>query len=204
MVPQSLAGLEGEADEPVSTYHVDHLHKVLWVLSRKNAGTSVRHAIEPFGVGETREEAQRYSYYHTITVIRHPWDRLTSGLHNPYSDSRPFAQKVEDEILRPLRDSWKKYAVAMGINWLPASMDHHLWPQWVTIDTFRIDRWLHFDSLQDDWSALQREFEYPDLEHHNQGEDRDWRRPDGEPFDWSPLLALYEPDFALCADWERV
>lgn len=189
-------------DPEVSTYHVDHLRQILWALPRKNAGTSIREAIHNLPSVDYAG-AFGFNNYHTISVIRHPWDRLTSALYNPFTDDRPFAQKVEEEILGPLRECW------MADTFAPLAptrhIDPHLWPQWATTHGLRVDRWLSFDRLDDDWAKVQADFgPYPDLQHLNAGEPHDWCRPDGEPFDWSPLLGLYGPDFELCGDWEKV
>ena len=169
-------------------YHIDHNRSVLWILHRKNASSSLRKAIETTG-GVVDTEALRFKHYHTITLLRHPWDRMTSGLYNPYGDdSRSFRQRLHDEVLtRPDL----------------SCVDRHLQPQWYIMDGFRVDRALIYERLDEDWAELQQDFDLPNLEHANKGIDHDWRRPDGEPMDWSPLYEWYERDFELCAEWEK-
>ena len=130
-------------EQPRVSYHIDHGREILWILHRKNAGTSLRHA---FGAGRGdvtggvgAADALAWNGYHTISSIRHPWDRITSGLYNPYDDDRPFERKIREEILT--RPSARH-------------IDSHLWPQWVTLEGFRVDRWLRFDRLREDWEAF--------------------------------------------------
>ena len=174
--------------QPRQCFHVDHNRGVLWILHRKNASTSMRKAI-----GMKRAvlegEAIPFVHYHTITLLRHPWDRVTSGLYNPFGDTpRSFRQTLQDEIL-------DQSDLSM--------VDRHLWPQWYMMDGFRIDRTLFYEHLERDWAELQEEYDLPKLEWQNKGISHDWRRPDGEPMDWSVLNEWYEQDFELCADWEK-
>ena len=67
-------------EQPRVSYHIDHGREILWILHRKNAGTSLRHA---FGAGKGHmtggvdaEDALAWNGYHTISSIRHPWDRI--------------------------------------------------------------------------------------------------------------------------------
>ena len=115
---------------------------------------------------------------------------MTSGLYNPYGDdSRSFRQRLDEEVLSQPDLS---------------CVDRHLQPQWYIMEGFRVDRTLIYERLDEDWAELQEEFDLPNLEHMNKGIDHDWRRPDGEPFDWSPLYDWYERDFELCAEWEKI
>ena len=121
-----------------------------------------------------------------MTVIRHPWDRLTSGLHNPYDDERPFAQKIEDEILSKPS---------------PHYIDPHLRPQWVLLKDFEVDLALRFDNLDREWDVFRHAYpDLPALEHRNEGPRHDWRTMG---YDFSPLMDWYGPDFDLCTEWER-
>jgi len=107
-------------------YFVDHDREILWILNRKNAGTSIREALG-VRVMVQAVEAHQFAHYHTVTIIRHPWARLTSGLYNPYNGPLAFAERVQKEILdRPS----------------PWHVDPHLWPQWVPILGFRVDRYI--------------------------------------------------------------
>ena len=162
-------------------YFVDHDREILWIINRKNAGTSIREALG-VRVMVQAVEAHQFAHYHTVTIIRHPWARLTSGLYNPYNGPLAFAERVQQEILdRPS----------------PWHVDPHLWPQWVPILGFRVDRYIQFVNLPTEWALLQQEYTLPDLEHKNRGTGHNWR---DQNFDWSLLLPWYEPDFEL---WKR-
>ena len=173
---------------PRLNYHVDHDRKILWILHRKNAGTSIRKAIGCHSM-VSAEEALPYNKwsarYTKITALRHPWSRVTSALHNPFDDDRPIAQKVQEEI-------FNKPEIA--------DIDWHLWPQWYVMEGFDDIRVLHVETLNGDWMELQREYTLPDLEHQNQGDARDWREQD---FDWSLLLPIYGSDFEFGEWWEK-
>jgi hypothetical protein len=174
--------------QPRQGFHVDHDRRLLWILHRKNASGSIQKAIGSIG-GCLDTEALPYNHYHTITLLRHPWDRLTSGLYNPFGEGpRAFRQTLQEEILN-------KPHVRM--------VDRHLWPQWYMMDGFRVDRTLIYERIEEDWAEIMQEFGYPELEWQNEGFYHNWRKPDWEPFDWSVLNEWYEQDFELCADWEK-
>lgn len=165
-------------------YIVDHDRQILWISPQKNAGTSIRHAL---GRDERDfdTEARKYEHYHTIAIIRHPWDRLTSALHHPYGcDGRSFSETVEQEILNHVS---------------PYHVDGHLWPQWVVLLGFRVDRWLLFEHIGEEWRKLQSVLDLPDLPHQNKTQHKHWRE---QPYEWSRLMPWYAGDFLLCDEWE--
>lgn len=174
--------------QPKLNFHVDKRNGLLWIIHRKVAGSSLRKAL---GIRQmvSAEEALPYNeIMTTITVVRHAWDRITSGMFNPYSGPPgSFGQRINEEILS--REG-------------PHAVDWHLWPQSYVTDGFRIDEVVLFESLSGKWKELQQAFDLPDLDHVNRGASHDWRCPDG-PFDWTPLLPWYEADFAFNPGWEK-
>lgn len=174
-------------------FHPDTKRGILWVIHRKVAGTSLRKATEAqIMLPPDHADVQANRHLHTITVIRHPWCRITSAMYNPYTDDRPFRQKIQEEILDAPN---------------PMLIDWHMRPQHLATDLVEIDKWVLYDNLADEWTQLQdlwchQQYGLPDLTWENRGEHAHWREPDGEPYDWSPLLPIYEKDFALNPDWE--
>jgi hypothetical protein len=175
--------------QPKLNFHVDEKNGLLWIIHRKVAGSSIRKAL---GIRRMirAEEAIPYNLtLRTITVVRHPWDRLTSGMFNPYYVSpEHFAHRIHEEILN--REG-------------PHAVDWHLWPQSYVTKGFRIDDVVLFEHLQERWDGLREEYDLPALEHVNRGNGHDWRCPGGTPFDWTPFLPWYEKDFEYFPDWER-
>ena len=178
------------APQPRMNFYADTDRDILWIIHRKVAGTSLRKALDVAMTIPAEEALPHNASMRTITVVRHPWDRITSGMFNIFNGGPevPFAQRISEEITS--REG-------------PHAVDWHFWPQWYVIDGFRVDDVILFENLAEGWCRLQSEYDLPELGHFNKGDGHDWRLPEGEPFDWSPLLPWYEPDFAFCEEWKR-
>jgi len=169
---------------PLLNYHIDEERRLLWIIHRKVAGSSIREAIG-CRVMIDLEKALTARHFHTITVVRHPWARVTSAAHNPYDDDRSFAQKIEEEILSKRS---------------PVHVDWHFLPQWLPLAAFQVNRYILMENLTNEWPDLQRRYDYGELQHKNRGDAHDWREMD---FDWSLLEPWYYRDFDINPDWER-
>lgn len=161
----------------------------LWIIHRKVASSSLRHAL---GVKAMLMpgEAKKYANCRTFMPVRHPWQRITTAIINtlgPYKCS--FAERIQQEILGKER--------VEDIDW-------HVWPQWYGAAGFRVDDVIPFENLPERWGELREEYGLPRLPYINKGRSRDiWHRPDGDPYDWSPLLPTYDLDFGYCERWKK-
>ncbi len=174
--------------QPKLNFHVDKARDILWIIHRKVAGSSLRKALNIQKMVTPGYAVPYNKDMRTITVVRHPWDRITSGMFNPYSGPPgSFEQRIHEEILN--REG-------------PHAIDWHLWPQSYAAEGFRIDDIILFEKLAEGWDLLRQEYHLPPLGWVNRGEQHDWRNPDG-PFDWSPLMPWYSDDFRYCEEWER-
>lgn len=175
--------------QPRLNFHVDSKRELLWIIHRKVAGSSLRKAL---GIRAMvpHDVALPYNNWRTIMVVRHPWDRITSAICNVFGPiGESFAKRITEEILS--REG-------------PHAIDWHLWPQSYAANGFRVDDLILFEHLPERWASLRNEYDLPVLEHINRGKGHDWRHPNGEEFDWAPLLPLYERDFEYCEGWDKV
>jgi len=169
--------------QPKLNFHVDEKNDILWIIHRKVAGSSIRKALGIVAMISAEEALPYNASMHTITVVRHPWDRITSGMYNIFKGGPdvPFSQRIHEEILS--REG-------------PHAIDWHFWPQSYVMDGFRVDDIDFFENINSHWKYLQTGYYLPDLPWVNRGEGHKWRDQD---FDWSLLLPLYENDFY--AEW---
>jgi len=165
-------------------FHVDDKNEILWIIHRKVAGSSIRKALGIQAMISAEEALPYNKDLHTITIVRHPWDRITSAAYNIFKGQRnamPFGQRMQEEILS--REG-------------PHAVDWHFWPQSYVLDGFRVDEMEFYENLNSFWKYLQTGYELPDLPWVNKGDGHKWQDQD---FDWSLLLPWYKNDFY--AEW---
>ena len=163
-------------------YYPDHERKVLWILVRKCASSTMRHLIGlRTPVFDT--EAYKYKDYLTIGMIRHPWDRVVSTLFSVLRDGQSFPERAAQNI--------------EGKH--PLHINSHVRPCTAMFEGFRMDWLIRVDKIEEGLAKLP--FELGHVIHANEGKYRppDWRSVD---YDWNRIKDIYKGDFALCDEWQ--
>lgn len=163
-----------------NVYYFDVVRSMLWILPPKNASSSIKACLNlSRWIG--REEALSLNHHFTVGVVRHPFERVVSGLYEVEWEPIPFTQR----LMKHLHSSIIR-------------------PQAPAFEGLRIDTWLHVERLRDEWKILREMKVLPALLNLNTGV-----RANGRPAswhnacDWSEFMPLYQRDFDLCSDYQR-
>ena len=172
-------------------YRFDEKRSIAWVLLPKAASTAIRRAIRSIPLSRD-EMLEKNARHHTIGVLRHPLDRATCALYSLFMpDARPFLERF--------------YAYRDDI---------HLCPISPIFDEIRVDEWLYFDTLNEQWEGVRTRHGYPELVATNVRA-RPGQAPVKMPhairplhwkeaaIDWKSVAQPYERDWALDPSWER-
>ena len=118
-------------------YWSDAVHYANWVIPPKAASTTLRSTFRPGNFMMRERMLYLNKEYFTIGVIRHPLARAHCALRTL---SNRYWGDTDDEA--PFRERlWK---------WIA---DSHVRPLAIMFDGIRIDYWLRFEHLEEDWAG---------------------------------------------------
>ena len=147
----------------------------LVIAPLKNASSSVRRALHVRAPLKRADAEMLNGYLRTIAIIRHPFDRAVSALFSIVTDGVGH---------RDLLECWRS-----------AARNMHLHPQHPAFDGLRVDHWIEFGRLDEQWEQLG----LPPRQHIGKSERPAWKGL----MDWSEPAQFYARDFELWPAWDR-
>lgn len=178
-------------------YRVDEARRVLWIIFPKHASNSLHNAIGELVTYPAKYGARLLNEkMFTVATIRHPYSRAVAALKTVlWSEDRAF----EDNLRFNLNN-------------------RHVRPIHGTLDGIRVDHWLRFEHLADDWAALDAKRAVTELEYSrpyrmiryperlpminvdpNAGKRPNWRNVS---CDWKAFNKQFETDFSLNPEYD--